>query len=291
MNIFSFLAVAATCFWMGTPGSDCLSSTAPQLVRVIGPQFTGDSIDVIVSAEAYVVWDLQTGIIFKEKNADEKRPVASLSKLATVVLIRDLLPVSTMVEIPVDIKKAQRQGANIKLVPGEHVLVADLLAAAMIPSANDAAVALAVAAKGSEDEFVAWANTELPKKGFEKTRLANATGLQGGVQFSTARELQKLFMNAYQDPVILPFLSQQKGTLISQEGHKHNYLSTDKLLGTYLPVIAAKTGYTVEAKENLALITQGEKGQRIGVVLLGSDSRFQDMKVLVEWIWRNYSWN
>ncbi|MBI3251332.1 MAG: D-alanyl-D-alanine carboxypeptidase [Candidatus Andersenbacteria bacterium] len=291
MNIFAFLAVTATCFWMGTPGSDCLSYAATAQVRAPGPQFTGDSIDVIVSAEAYVVWDLQTGAVIKEKNADARRPVASLSKLATVMLIRDLLPLDTVIEIPVEVKKAQRQGAHIKLVPGEHALVADLLAAAMIPSANDAAVALAVAAKGSEDEFVTYANAELPKKGFEHTRLANATGLQGGVQYSTAREVKKLFMNAYQDPAILPFLSQQKGTLVSIEGKKHEYLSTDKLLGTYLPVIAAKTGYTVEAKENLTLITQGEKGQRIGVVLLGSDSRFQDMKVLVEWIWRNYSWN
>ena len=290
MNIFAFLAVVATCFWMGNPGSECLSAADSPQVRALGPQFTGDSIDVIVSAEAYVVWDLQTGVVIKEKNADDRRPVASLSKLATVMLIRDLLPVNTVVEIPADVKKVQRQGAHIKLVPGEHASVADLLAAAMIPSANDAAVVLAVAAKGSEDEFVAWANTELPKNGFEHTRLANATGLQGGLQYSTAREVQKLFMNAYQDPVILPFLSQERGTLISQEGSKHNYLSTDKLLGTYLPVIAAKTGYTTAAKENLALITQGKSGQRIGVVLLGSDSRFQDMKVLVEWIWRNYTW-
>jgi len=65
----------------------------------------------------------------------------------------------------------------------------------------------------------------------------------------------------------------------------------NKLLGTYFPVLAAKTGYTVAAGENLVVMTNGDEGQRIGAVVLGSEQRFYDMKVLVEWVWRNFEWS
>ena len=78
--------------------------------------------------------------------------------------------------------------------------------------------------------------------------------------------------------------------LRTREGSVRSYASTNKLLGTYFPVLAAKTGYTPAAGQNLIVMTHGEAGQRIGAVVLGSSDRFQDMKTLVEWIQRNYTW-
>ena len=96
---------------------------------------------------------------------------------------------------------------------------------------------------------------------------------------------------AYAHPRIGEHLAAPLGTLVTDAGLTRHYVSTNKLLKTYVPIVAAKTGYTVEAGENLAIITEGSNGQQIGAVILGSSDRFQDMKVLVEWIWRNYSWN
>ncbi|MBI3255888.1 MAG: D-alanyl-D-alanine carboxypeptidase [Candidatus Andersenbacteria bacterium] len=290
MNLISTLALLASCFWLGTPGAACVQDKAATQLVAIGPQFTGNSIDVAISADAYIVWDVKTGKVLKEKAANEKRPVASLSKLATVLLVQDVLSPGQTVEIPQEAARAQRLGANIKLPVGEHAYVKDLLAASLIPSANDAAVTLAAAAKGSEEDFVKFANTELPRLGFANTKLGNATGLQGGDQYSTAQDIKGLLMHAYKDPVTGPLLAQGKGSLTTVEGKTREYVTTNKLLGTYLPVLAAKTGYTTQAKENLALVTRGAQGQELGVVLLGSDDRFQNMKVLVEWIWRNYTW-
>lgn len=289
MGILALLLTALACTWLGTPDPGCMN-TATQTHSTPGPQFTGDSIDVVVSADSFIAWDVKTGAVLKEHLSAQKRPVASLSKLATVLLIQDLLKPSEAVEIPTQAARAQRLGANIKLPVGEHAYVKDLLAASLIPSANDAAVTLAVAAKGSEEEFVSYANVTLPKMGFKNTQVANATGLQGGEQYSTAQEVKELLMQVYRDPLLKEFMAQPKGVLTTVEGKKREYLTTNKLLGTYLPVLAAKTGYTTEAKENLALITQGPKGQEVGIVVLGSDSRFQDAKILAEWIWRNYSW-
>lgn len=254
------------------------------------PTKTGNAIDVDLTATSALVWDIATNTVLYERNADAERPIASLNKLVSTMAARSIIPPSMTITIPQDVIKAQHEGVGIKLVPGEHVSAADLYEASLIPSANDAMVSLAVAAKGSESAFVEYANNYAASHGLFNTILANSTGLQEGAQHSTARDVQHMLMNAYNDSFLRPFLSQQKGEITSLEGNTHTFVTTDKLLGTYLPILAAKTGYTLAAKENLAIITTGPKGQKIGAVILGSDDRFQDMKTVVEYVYRNYTW-
>ncbi len=292
----SFLTAFIGCTILQQPLPACIpyalgSEDAPSATLKSIPMKTGKSIDVILTAQAALVWDVDTKTILYDKNANVERPIASLNKLLSALTIREVLPnPSTVVAIPPDVRGAQRKGANIKLPVGQHATVEELLAASMIPSANDAIVTLAVAAKGSEDAFVTYANDYASRRGLFHTKLVNATGLQGGVQYSTATDVMKMLTLAYKDPVLRPYLSQKKGMLITAEGTKRSYDSTDELIGTYLPILAGKTGYTVAAKENLAILTIGPKGQKIGAVILGSDNRFHDMKTVVEWIWRNYTW-
>lgn len=296
IGVISFLAAFIGCTVLQQPLPACIpyalnsEDTVPTIPKKV-PIKTGESIDVVLTAQAALVWDVDTKHILYNKNGSVQRPIASLNKLLSALTIRELLPnSSTVVEIPSDVRVAQRKGANIKLPVGQHATVEELLAASMIPSANDAMVTLAVAAKGSEDAFVMYANDYAARHGLFHTKLINATGLQGGVQYSTANDVMNMLTLAYKDPVLHPYLSQKKGMLVTQEGTKHSYDSTDELIGTYLPILAGKTGYTIQAKENLAIVTVGPKGQKIGAVILGSDDRFQDMKTVVEWIWRNYTW-
>lgn len=255
------------------------------------PQKTGPAIDVALTAQAALVWDVHTNTVLYEKEANTKRPVASLNKLLSAIAVRELLPSpSTQVEIPPEAKKAQARGANIKLIVGQHATVRQLLEASLVPSANDAMVSLAIAASGSESAFVTYANTLAARKGLFSTKLANATGLEEGEQYSTAHDVMNMLVLAYEDPLLRPFLSQRKGSLVTTEGAVREFISTDELLGTYMQILAGKTGYTLAAKENLAIITVGPKGQKIGAVILGSDNRFQDMKTAVEYVVRNYTW-
>ncbi|MEX1997078.1 MAG: hypothetical protein WEA04_00160 [Candidatus Andersenbacteria bacterium] len=254
------------------------------------PVREGEAVDVVLSAEAALVWDVATGKELYAKEVDTRRPVASLSKLLSVLVIRDQLSAESMILIPPEAQAIQRSGAHIRLLPGEHASVQELLAAGLIASANDAMVSLAVAGFGSEENFVHYANQYALAQGLLNTKLANATGLSGGEQYSTAQDIRRLLTLVFADPLLQPLLSQKQGQLATQEGGRRTYKTTNQLLGTYLPIIAAKTGYTVEAGENLALFTSGPEGQRIGAVILGSEARFQDMKTLVEWIWRNYAW-
>lgn len=294
------IATVVSCAILQQPLSTCVPAgwnefTSQEQAPVVQtqpalPKKTGAAIDVELTARAALVLDMKTGTVLYERNADQEMPIASLNKLLSTAAVRSLLPLNTVVTIPPDVKKAQSEGVGIKLIPGEHATVQDLLAASLIPSANDAMVSLAVAAKGSESAFVQYANQFAASHGFFHTLLANSTGLEEGVQHSTARDVSGLILRAYNDSALRPFLSQQKGELVSQEGYVHQYVSTDKLLGTYLPVLAAKTGYTLAAKQNLAIITPGPKGQTLVAVILGSDDRFQDMKTVVEWTYRNYTW-
>lgn len=292
----SFLVALIGCTLLQQPLHACIpyattqDDEAPSVATAV-PHKTGQAIDVVLTAQAALVWDVRTKTVLYDKQGSTQRPIASLTKLLSALAIRELLPnPSTVVEIPSQVRAAQRGGANIKLPIGQHASVEELLAASMIRSANDAIVTLAVAGKGSEEAFVQYANEYAARHGLFHTKLANSTGLEGGVQYSTAQDVMKMLILAYKDPVLKPYLSQKKGTLTTQEGVRREYISTDELIGTYLPILAGKTGYTIAAKENLAIITTGPKGQQLGAVILGSDNRFQDMKTVVEWIWRNYTW-
>lgn len=296
ISIFTISAVFIGCVILQQPLTSCIpygvsTETAPAPTTSRIPQKTGQAIDVALTAEAALVWDVATNTVLYDRNANTKRPIASLNKLLSTLVVRELLPSSaTIVEIPPEVKKIQAQGANIKLPVGQHASVRELLGASLIPSANDAMATLAIAAKGSESAFAEYANEYAARHGLFTTKLANATGLQGGEQYSTAHDVMGMLTLAYADPQLKPFLDEQKGQLTTQEGSVRQFVTTDELLGTYLPVLAGKTGYTIAAKENLAIIAMGPKGQKIGAVILGSDNRFQDMKTVVEYVLRNYTW-
>lgn len=275
-----------------------LSLTAPCAEPTVAgahtatPTKTGESLDVVLTARAALAWDLETGKELYAKNADTQLPIASMTKLFTSLLTVDKLPAGTKVEVTAAAVSQQARGADVKLPQGHTVDADQLFAAALIPSANDATVALVDAAFGDEENFVTQAAPALQQLGFSQTKLANATGLQvpGVTQHSTAHEVQRALLQVYRHPRLAKYLAQARGTIVTDQGKAYNYFSTNDLLGTYLPIFAAKTGYTVEAKENVTLITETDAGQQIGLVLIGSDQRFQDAKILAEWVNRNYTW-
>lgn len=292
MSLLSTLVITLSCVLAGHFEAACVTPAATRQVAGLAtsPQRAPEAIDVVLTAQAVVAWDAATGRILYDKQADKPRQIASLTKLLSALTIRRRLAPEKVVEIPAAARRAQQLGAHIKLPIGQHAPVSDLLAASLIASANDAVVALAVAAEGDEAAFVQVANKEGERLGLTHTRVANATGLPGGEQYSTANDVRRLLTAAYADPVLGQYLNDAKGSLVTIEGQRRNYESTNDLLSTYLPILAAKTGYTVEAGENVALLTRTRAGQTVGIVILGSTERFQDAKILAEWINQHYIW-
>lgn len=291
MGILPLFLLIANCFIAGQAMHSCQElSTHAQALSSISPAHRGESFEVVLSAQAALAWDIGENKILYEKNSHSPRPVASLTKLLSVLSSTRKLSGQQIVEIPTVVRQAQRSGADIRLPPGEHASVADLWQAALVASANDAAVTLAVATSGSEKNFVEETNQYARQLGLHQTVIANSTGLEGGQQHSTAQDLKKLLSEIMKDSTLTKFLGQADGSLTTVEGTRRQYKSTNQLFSSYLPIIAGKTGYTIEAGENLILITKTRQGHEIGVIVLGSEDRFLDVKVLVEWIERNYTW-
>lgn len=293
MTVLSGILIAISCVVGGTNVPICMS--LPQDYALVSepdsqPTRSENALDVYVTAQAAVAWDVASGATLYEKNAAIRRPVASLTKLLSVLTVRDILSPASTVEISASAGAVQRFGAHIRLPVGSHATVQDLLAASLIASANDAIVALAEATAGSEEVFVVQANAKARQLGLFDTHVANATGLTGGDQYSTARDVRQLLTLVNADSLLGLYLNDNKGRLVTREGAVREYDSTNELLSTYLPILAAKTGYTIEAGENVALLTQVAGGQTIGIIILGSEQRFQDAKILAEWIHRHYTW-
>lgn len=291
MSLGALLAIAVSCLVFEHEAIPCVrQELVSSPVIAATPRFTGDSLDVVLTAQASLVWDVASGTVLYERNAGVQRPVASLSKLASVWFAYPRLRPETIVEIPRAATQAARRGADIQLPVGQHTTAQELYEASLIASANDAMVSVAVALSGSEEEFTRAVNAALRERGFSSTRLANATGLEGGEQYSTAYDIRHIFMELYRQPAIRSLLAAGRGVLTTKENQRREYVSTNKLLDTYVPVLGAKTGYTEEAGENLVLVTRTKAGHELGAIVLGSENRFQDMKALVEWIERNYTW-
>ena len=293
MIFYKTLLIALSCAITGSQSFWCAEPNEPAAVagsRSGVPARTGEALDVVVSAAAVLAWDMESGEILYEKEANVRRPIASVNKLLAALIVRDCLQMDEIIAIPPEVVRSQRAGADVGLKPGDHMTVASLLQAGLVPSANDAMTALAVACAGDEDKFAIRMNEYAQSQGWLNTQAANATGLSGGEQYSSAADVRKIFEAAYDDLNLRKFLSMQTGEITSQEGSRIKFKSTNELLGTYLPVLAAKTGFTLDAKENLALISQTEDGHAVGIVILGSDHRFYDAKVMVEWLQRNYTW-
>jgi serine-type D-Ala-D-Ala carboxypeptidase (penicillin-binding protein 5/6) len=295
MSLAAAVLWAVSCVVAGQLEAACaaapVNAAAAPAAAVAGPQRSSEALDVTLTAKAAIAWDVASQKVLYSKQVRERREVASLSKLLSALVVREHLAPTAVVAIPPAAQAAQRLGTHIKLPVGGHARVDELLAASLIASANDAIVTLAEATAGSEAAFVALANEQAQRWGLVDTKLANASGLPGGEQHSTAENIRQLLSRAYADVLLRDYLSQKTGSLQTVEGLSRGYESTNDLLDTYLPVVAAKTGYTVEAGENVAVLTRLPDGHTIGIVVLGSTQRFQDAKILAEWIHRHYRWS
>ena len=122
-----------------------------------------------------------------------------------------------------------------------------LLYAALLGSANDAAVALAEAVSGSEQEFVSLMNQKALLIGAENTKFVNATGLPGGGQHTTVLDLSKILNYALRIPKLREIIGTTEAKITTEKGKVFNLRSTDRLLWSDEKIIGGKTGYTRKA--------------------------------------------
>ncbi|MGE5300830.1 MAG: D-alanyl-D-alanine carboxypeptidase family protein [Acidobacteriota bacterium] len=223
-----------------------------------------------ITSRAAVAMDAVTGRVLYAKNPDHFLMPASTTKLMTALVALDRARLSDVVTVSK--RAAKTPPTKVGLKTGDRVTIETLLQAALIKSANDAAVALAEAVAGTEEEFVNLMNKKAAEIGAEDTRFINANGLPGEGQHITAYDLAKIMRVAIQSPVLKEILNKRVTEVSTQSGRKVLITNTNKLLWHDEDIVGGKTGYTRQARHCLVCVGSREN-ETIIVAVLGAPSR------------------
>ncbi len=233
-----------------------------------------------VHARAYLVEDGRNGEVLLAHNPGERVPIASLTKMMTVLLTLERSRLSDMVAISPD--AAAVGESSIGLRAGERISVRDLIEAALIQSANDAAWALADhVGHGSETRFVALMNRRARQLGLDSTHFVRPDGLDAPGHVSSARDVTTLARLLMQKPVVRKIVAMRDATI---EGDRRLHTWND-LLGVYPGVVGVKTGHTAAAGWSEVGAVRGP-GVTVYATILGSPSRRvrnDDLAELMTW--------
>jgi D-alanyl-D-alanine carboxypeptidase (penicillin-binding protein 5/6) len=220
-------------------------------------------------AAAAILVDARDGTPILEKDPDERRAIASTTKLMTALLTLERAPfdefftAADYVAAPVESK--------IDLRPGERMRVDDLMRALMLESANDAAATLADGISGSRAAFVADMNDRAAELGLDDTSYANPIGLDDPLNFSTAADLSTLARRLLDDRRFARIVDLATATLTS--GARPRTIATRNDLIPRVPAVdGVKTGYTDEAGYVLVGSATSSNGARVVSVVLGEPS-------------------
>lgn len=240
-----------------------------------------------MSAPSILAIDVGTESILYEKNSYERRSIASLTKLMTAYIVLKENDPSSIVTVSA--AAASADGSRMGLQTGEKISVKNLLYGLFIESGNDAAVALAEYNAGSEADFIKKMNEEAKTLGLENTHYANTTGLDNDSAYSTAHDLLVLASHLLEDSSVREIVNHTTAEVTGENGEVHKLTNTNILLGQ-LGIEGLKTGTTLNAGECLIALAKSPDGHEVLTVVLGSGGRFVDTKILVDWIYRAYTW-
>lgn len=219
------------------------------------------------------------GEVLAQRNANRKVPIASLTKLMTILISLGHLHPNQRVTVPPVVTTVGESTADLQA--GDVVSVRDLLGAALVPSANDAADTLAYAASGGEtfSQFAVRMNERARRLGLHHTHFDRPDGLSNGDE-SSARDITRLAQLDMRRPVVRSLTRQRSITI---EGR--TLLSRNNLLSTFPGVIGVKTGHT-DAAGWCEVAAVRRNGVTLYVTVLGAPSeseRDADLAQLLDW--------
>ena len=223
-----------------------------------------------IRSRAAIAIDVSTGRYLYAKNPDLRCAPASTTKLMTAIVAIENADLKDVATISRKASLVSPHKAGFKA--GDKVTVEKLLYAALIGSANDAAVALAEGVAGSEAEFVELMNSKAVAIGARDTRFINPNGLPGPGQYTTASDLSKIMNYALRYPKLKEIIGTRFAEISTQNGISIFLKNTDRLLWSDEELVGGKTGYTRKAKH--CFVCAAERGKdAVIVAILGSPSR------------------
>ena len=247
--------------------------------------------DFDVPCAAAILIDEDSGTVLYEKNADDRRPIASITKVMTLLLTFEAIKagkISLTDYVPVSEHAYHMGGSQIWLEPGEQMTLDDMLKAICISSANDAAVAVAEYVGGSEPIFAEMMNAKAAELGMTQTHFVNACGLDEEGHLSTARDVAIMSREMLlRHSEVRNYCSIWMDTL---RGGATQLVNTNKLLKSYNGITGLKTGTT--SKAGVCISASAERdGLRLIAVVLGAASgkeRFNAATALLDYGFSHY---
>lgn len=261
--------------------------TLPTIPQTLYPKSDGTGVPYF-SARAVVVQDVGSKTMLFSKAADTILLPASTTKIMTALVALDTWPdLNTTVTVQ---NEDRAIGSTMNLVKGESITIKNLLYGLMVPSGNDAALALADNYKGGYDAFVTAMNNKAKSLHLDHTTYKNPSGVEQYGHVTTARDLAVLATVALQNPVLSQIVQTKNITLTDTTGViVHDLKTTDELLGEIEGFKGLKTGWTTNAGE--CLVSYIERGDhKVVIVVLGSLDRFGDTRALVDWTYDHHNW-
>ena len=221
-------------------------------------------------ARAFYVVNGSSGEVLAARDADAQLPVASITKLMTVLVALQHLDVDQVVTVAPQV--ARVGGSRIPLHTGERITVRDLLKGALIQSANDAADALAAAASDDDlPKFVSWMNARARQIGLRDTHFERPDGLDTPGHVSSAQDVALLARVAMHSDVVRSIVRERSDVI---EGGRVVLHTWNDLLGVFPGLIGVKTGHT-NAAGWCEVAAARRPGYTIYAVILGSPTRAQ----------------
>ncbi|RSL34613.1 D-alanyl-D-alanine carboxypeptidase [Salibacterium salarium] len=225
-------------------------------------------------ATSAFIMEADTGQILYNKNAEEKLPPASMTKIMTLLLIMESLEEGSIElddKVTTSKRAASMGGSQIFLEEGEEMTVDEMLKGIAVASGNDASVAMAEYVAGTEEKFIDKMNEKAKELGLENTTFQNTTGLPSDDHYTTAQDLAVISQALLRYENVLEYTSLYEDYL--REGKENEFwlVNTNPLVRHYNGVDGLKTGFTKEAKYNLTA-TAEKDGMRIITVLMGAES-------------------
>lgn len=238
-----------------------------------------------IDAKAAILIDAGSGKILYEDNAREALPPASLTKVLTALLVVENTDFNQSFTLPVNFDNPGE--TTIYLAGGETHTILDLFYAMMMTSANDAAVALAIAVSGSQEAFVELMNRKTRELGLKDSTWYNPHGLSEEGHLASAYDLAIIAREACKDPVFNQATATGKRTM-PRVGHDDRQLNNrNQLLGSYEGADGIKTGYT-RASGSCLMASATRDGMRLIGIVLNCNEMYTSMEKLLDYGFENF---
>ena len=248
----------------------------------ISVQAEEDTLKLAEKAGSAILIEASSGKVIYEKNADEKLPPASMTKMMSMLLIIEKVD-SGYIKwddiVTVSENASSMGGSQILLETGEKMSVSDLFKGVAVASGNDAVVALAEYTYGSEANFVNAMNKKAKELGLKNTSFKNPHGLDAANHYSSARDMATITMELSKHPDIFKYTSIYEDYLRKDTDRKIWLVNTNKLVRFYDGVDGMKTGYTEEAGYCLTATAKKNGMRLIAVAMNEPDSNTRNSEV------------